>query len=795
MGIIRTSIAIILLAFLMQAHAGVDPVAWSISPTTGFRTVSTGESTSVVYTLTVNAKLPGALAIHTNFSRSGGTFTIADNCNNRSLNPGNSCPVTITYTSNGTGPASIQMSYQYNRNVIKLPLLTASSTGVTSDIVGTISNLPTQFTLNNPEQQPIFKVTYTNTGSSTINGYAGNAAGSNILAVNPEGIATVVVVPGSNLCGTVGAPITLNPGQKCTLNGKLTPQAVGQIAVSGLFTYNNGTKTAHAHQTSTVVNGSGICQLTGEASLPFQNPTYQYADNVLQFTYTNHCTSSSLTLGNVSYAASGTSASPMITPSAGSPSTQYDTCSGTTLTPTNSCTVLVSVIPQRAGSLTLTAFVTAGGHTANAQTSTTVQAPGYTHKVTFVNQCPFPIWYGVSQPSGSTDPTPNPSQSAYLLPAQAEGAAPSTKSITISGVYNGQFFPRTGCTVQGSNFVCATGDCGSGLNGQCPANNGNVFEPYTRIEETFTATTQGGYDLSLINGSSIPAELKGLGPQSSQTASPAAPFVCTGAGAPIQAPYSPFNPSYPTPPPPLPPLPAPTTPLGNCPWEYTAPSASPLYNFVTNGTTVTNCNSCTSPSVCGLAFQTTPSAENVVLACGKLIGYWSINQLCSGNVTYAGSNPAFNPATVFNCNRPITDFSNQAYPVGTNVYDLYACVPRGASLGSCYNVDTGTSTCCGAKDWNASSPYLTWQSQQSFTTNADWVNGSTGGNPPLSPTPLESIEWLKKACPTAYAYPFDDHSSTFNCNTSDAAQQNPVAMDFQIVFCPGGIIGALSQNP
>lgn len=795
MGILRISIAIILALFFIQTHAGSDPVTWSISPTTGFRTVSTGESTSVLYTLTASPKLPGAVVIQTSFTKTGGAFTTIDHCNNRALNPGSSCAVTITYTPNGTSAASIQMSYQYNRNVIKLPLLPASGTGLTSDVVGTISNLPTQFTLNNPEQQPIFKVTYTNKGSSTIIGYAGDANGSNILSVNPAGVASVAVMPGTNLCGTVGSPVTLKPGEKCTISGKLTPQAVGQIAVSGIFTYTNGTKITHSHKTSTVVNGSGSCQLTGEASLPFQNPTYQYADNVIQFTFTNHCTASTLTLGNVSYTASGSSATPTITPSTGSSSTQYDTCSGATITPGNACTVLVSIIPQAAGSLTLTASVTAGGLTANAQTSTTVQVPGYTHKVTFVNQCPFPVWYGVSQPPGSSDPTPNPSQSAYLLPSQVEGAAPSTKSITIPGTYGGQFFPRTGCTVQGTNFVCATGDCGSGINGQCPANSGNVFEPYTRIEETFTATTQGGYDLSLINGTSIPAELKGLGPQSSQFASPASPFVCTGTGAPIQAPYAQFNPSYPSPPPPLPPLPAPVTPLGSCPWTYTAPSASPLYNFVTNATTVTDCNSCTSPNVCGLAFQTTPSAGNVVLACGKLIGYWSINQLCSGNVTYVGTNPSFNPTTVFNCNSPITNFSNQAYPVGTTVYDLYACVPRGSSLGSCYNSDTGISTCCGAKDWNASAPYLTWQDQQAFTTNADWVNGSTGGNPPLSPTPLESIEWLKNACPTAYSYPFDDHSSTFNCNTSDATQQNPVAMDFQIVFCPGGIIGALSQNP
>lgn len=796
MDIVRTGIAILLSMFLMEAHAGVDPVAASLSPTTGFRTVNIGESTSVVYTLTVNPKFPGAVVLHTMFKQTGGRFSIVDNCNNKSVNPGGKCQVIITFTPTGSTPSSTQMSFRYNNNVISLPALRAAGTSTVTNVVGSITSLPAQFTLSNPEQQPIFKVTYTNKGSTNVTGFAGNSAGTNLLSATPDSVATVSVVSGANFCGTSGSPVTLKPGEKCTISGKLTPIALGQLLVSGLFTYNNGTRTVNPQGNSSVINGSGHCQLTAEATLPFQNPTFQFADNVLQFTFTNHCTSTSVVLGNVSYTGSGTSSSPSITPSSGSSGTQFDNCSGATLNPSNSCTVLVSVIPQAAGSLSITAAVIADSLTASAQTSTTVQTPSYTHKVTFVNQCPFPVWYGVSQPTGSTDPTPNPSPTAYLLAAQVDGAAPSTKSITFPGSYFGQFFPRTGCNIQGSSFICATGDCASGTNAQCPANNGNVFEPFTRVEEVFpSSTTQGGYDVSLINGSSVPAEIKGLGPLSSQFTSPAAPLVCTGGGAPIQPPYTQFNPSYPPPPPPLPPLPAPATPLGNCPWQYTSPSPSTLFNFVSNGTTVTDCSSCSSSTVCGLAFQTTPSAGNIVLACGNLLGYWTINQLCSGNVTYVGANPALNPTTVFNCNSPITNISSQSYPSGTTVYDLYACVPQGATLQSCYNASSGISTCCGSEDWNAISPYLTWQTQQAFTANPDWVNGSTGGHPALSPTPLESIEWLKRACPTAFSYPFDDHSSTFSCNTSDAGQQNQVAMDFEIVFCPGGIIGALSQNP
>ena len=40
---------------------------------------------------------------------------------------------------------------------------------------------------------------------------------------------------------------------------------------------------------------------------------------------------------------------------------------------------------------------------------------------------------------------------------------------------------------------------------------------------------------------------------------------------------------------------------------------------------------------------------------------------------------------------------------------------------------------------------------------------------------------MKKACPTAYTYPFDDMSSTFTCaNYVDGVNQ----VDYEITFCP-----------
>ncbi|MGQ3891332.1 thaumatin family protein [Legionella sp. CNM-4043-24] len=775
----RCGLAVLGSLVLMNACAAVDPVSWSLSPSTGFPQVIPGESSSVDYTLTVHPKFPGSVILHTKFVKSSNNFAITDGCNNHSVKPGSSCTVHISYTASGTPRASIQMSYQYDNNVIPLPALGVSGGGVNEGIVGTLSGLPATISIS-PLQTPVFTVTYTNTSSADITGFAGNAAGSNLLSTSPSSVATVTVVPNTNSCGTSSDPVVVKPGKSCSVQGEITPVSAGTVTVSGLFTYNNGASTSNPSKNSLVTNSPppppGDC-LSGEATLPFQNPTIQYADNVLQFTYKNSCATPTPVLGTVSFTPTGTSSGPVIL---GSPNNvNYDNCSGRSISGHSSCTVLVSVVPQNPGTLTVTASVDG----VNATSTTTVNAPAYTHNVTFVNQCPFPVWYGVTTPSGSPDPTPSPSPSAYLLAAQTPGQAPISKTISFgSNSYFGTFLPRTGCVLSGSSFTCATGDCVSGVNGQC---SGSAYEPFTRVEEVFpSSTTQGIYDISLENGPTVPTEFKGLGPSSNQVASPAASFVCSGAGAPIPLPFN--NPPYLS-----------GISLGNAGWSFTVPNtpagSSPLYNFVSNDTTVSDCSSCASPNVCGLAYATTAEANNTVLACGKLLGYWSLTQL--GTVNYTGSNPAYNPATVFQFNTLLTPPAFQAgYPSGTTAFDLYSCTPQGTALNTCYpSTASPASLCCGAHDWNATngfSPYLTAQSSNSTAQNPDWLSTTS-----LPITPYDSILWLKLACPTCYSYQYDDPASSFNCNYSDAAQSIPVSMDFEVVFCPGGLTGNLSTDP
>ena len=49
---------------------------------------------------------------------------------------------------------------------------------------------------------------------------------------------------------------------------------------------------------------------------------------------------------------------------------------------------------------------------------------------------------------------------------------------------------------------------------------------------------------------------------------------------------------------------------------------------------------------------------------------------------------------------------------------------------------------------------------------------------------LPTLTWLKKACPTAYTYPFDDMSSTFICKNIKNGKNT---VNYEIVFCPDNV--------
>lgn len=96
-----------------------------------------------------------------------------------------------------------------------------------------------------------------------------------------------------------------------------------------------------------------------------------------------------------------------------------------------------------------------------------------------------------------------------------------------------------------------------------------------------------------------------------------------------------------------------------------------------------------------------------------------------------------------------------------------ACV----GVDTCYK-DGAVSGCCGCVNWDEEGLPVPKApiTEKCKNKNANWVNT-------IKPT----LSWLKKACPSAYVYPYDDKSSTYTCNAM-SGNQNTVS--YTITFCP-----------
>jgi len=778
---LRYSIAALLVLFAVNSSAGTDPVAWSVIPTSGFFPATTpiGTSSWAVYVLTNNLPFPATLI--TNFQKQGGPFNIYQNCNQQSIAPKASCYIIIEFAPATAGQSSIALTYGYHDNRIPLPALTGKSTGTPPPpapgvITGSISTIP-PFSLSNPTQTPVFTVTYHNSSPVpvTVTGYAGDASGSNLLTTSPTSVATVEVLSGSG-CGTSSAPIMLTQGQSCHIRGQLTPHATGPLSVSGLFTYNAGANTS-TPGTGTLVTsgGTGDCPVTQAASsastgsaLYLPATTYQYADNVIKFVLTNTSTDQSANLGSVSIAS---------TPSTGvtiTPSATYDTCSNKTLAAHESCYVMASIIPTATASsliITATASCNTGSVIAVTPSASVTNFNGNTqnHNVVFVNQCPFPVWYEFANNNTAGGADPTPPGGSYQVNAPVHGV-PTPVVLSVSEYLNGGLYARTGCdTTTGS---CATGTCGSISSsdpmrcavGVQPPNNLPLTKMEVNLEpyNSGSPASDGVYDVSMVNGFNLPAEVRSLAPASSSNL-----FGCgQSAGAIIQPPSG--------------------NGLGNCPWTFTPPDTGAPYitsNFVSVTNPTPSLCAGTPPSssgVCGIGYNSNPMINSINQGYSTFLGYWNIfsyvNPGAWGNVDLY---------TAFTLGASLSTISGQNYGtyggVAATFADMWGClITSNLSLESGYSTNTGSGLVCGCYQWNLPNSSVPTADGICNANNADWES-----------VVYPYILWFKQACPTAYSWNHDDPSSSFTCSNNSAA----ALTNYQVTYCPGGQTGLLTGAP
>lgn len=63
-------------------------------------------------------------------------------------------------------------------------------------------------------------------------------------------------------------------------------------------------------------------------------------------------------------------------------------------------------------------------------------------------------------------------------------------------------------------------------------------------------------------------------------------------------------------------------------------------------------------------------------------------------------------------------------------------------------------------------------------------------NPTWADRAKSTLMWLKRACPTAYTYPYDDMTSTFTCKAMEDGINNA---NYEITFCPENEGNAAAQ--
>ncbi|MEM7430023.1 MAG: thaumatin family protein, partial [Pseudomonadota bacterium] len=313
---------------------------------------------------------------------------------------------------------------------------------------------------------------------------------------------------------------------------------------------------------------------------------------------------------------------------------------------------------------------------------------------------------------------------------------------------------------------CKTAICPTG---GCAANTGPTG-PVTLAEFTLQNNAQDYYDVSVINGINVPMSM--------------APTAVTGVSS-VYAPSgnegdywcgAPGSTS------------AANTLLASS-WNVGANASSsqlPFYRYVDTTGFGQACNgngdpACPTDSVCGLSYDPTGTQGEITQnQCGKLIGWWTADEIC-------GVNPDGFSFDGIDCTSTLSvpsSYPAGSYPDAPRQVDVLLCQrnPNAAKgvLGtfnnSCYTAGATGNNCCGCQNWSGIT-----NTGSCVASNKSWQKYS---EPWLKP--------LKTAVPTAYSYPYDDKSSTFTCyqeataNITVPTPQQANETDYTITFCPGG---------
>ncbi|GEN05603.1 Thaumatin family protein [Myxococcus fulvus] len=374
--------------------------------------------------------------------------------------------------------------------------------------------------------------------------------------------------------------------------------------------------------------------------------------------------------------------------------------------------------------------------------------------------------------------------------------------------WSGGLFGRLGCQSDGTG--CLSADCGNAAGMPCPLGKGGT-NPFTAAEFTLQPDTVDFYDVTVINGANVSLQMGPSGDGGFAVANPPSPYSCGTAGSTsaqgnsttgtLEACSWSFAPDTSAG------LPADYTTLlravvlpacgqdtdcgagTTCTGGVCQPKWTPCGPTCANGAVCGNpnnpdagyCGTCTSDNdcagdggtaVCGTAFLPGVGGTSpLVQTCGQSIGWWSYEDLCSASTSF-GYGP-------LDCSQTMT-VQVQGGAVQDTLSNLFQCAGNFGS--SCYNSNGNTPACCGCATYPGNDAGSFWPTLLEPGNNpSQQAQGQCYANNPAWAQSVQPwLAFLKKACPTAYTYAYDDVTSTFTCMSGGTGGTNTVG--YNIVF-------------
>lgn len=790
---------------------------------------------------------------------SASDVTIArNNCSN-TIAPGGSCSITVRImTTNQTGSVTQALNILYTDGFVSNTLV---SNPVTFNVTANPSALafveptPTAADMNPNQVAPqVLSYTVQNLGAQPVVITSAAVTSSSLDSTTTTIDCTGGIVTGNN--GTCGITVTITAGASSgavsqTLNINYTN------ALQPLSTDINFNITASVLPSLRFViqplvqnlNNTGPSGGNGVNS----SETVRY---VVQNRSTSAATVSATTVTNAPGTLTALTNTATIAPITGlQVSNPWATCT-TSCSPTNipaNCGCFVNLQIQSQGTngtvnqtLSITSNATPSPLLSNPMIFAVTDQNQRSY--TFVNQCSYPVWIGVSggsQESCTTkvpntqgtcfstnetcvltdaatntstcfwnNPTPIDAGGSYQLAAAStvgEIGGVGTVSIPIpvdsnnpqNLIWSGGIAGRTGCG-GGVGTLCSTGDCSGNAPGTTtgtadPGGACTITKGFTNpvaVDETSMAnglTNSSGslantdfYDVTIIGGVNLPLSITPMNPQPRDTTG----YSCGAPGSPTGNPDN---------------------DIAGCTWTLTPPNSDLLdYAMVpaptsSSFTTCTSNADCTSPDICG--FAANPFANGFAHICGPHVGYWTADTVCAVN---ANSTSSTTWPAAYNCNAVLSPGTiNTPWLTYYRSTDLYACDaitssaqtggtpdgngnPTALKIPSCYDSSAVPNSCCGCQNWNqapynlnvGSDPQLCTTSIAGTATTQAWTTGTN--------SPLQQIGWLKQGCSTAYTFPFDDPTSTFTCSTTPADAPTANRENYIVTYCPNGLSGGIT---